>query len=124
MVLYLVNIVVVLFIMFSCDVFVGFFFFKQKTAYEMRISDWSSDVCSSDLGCGHTTTTFRYRNRPITSAIGKQSRHAGISRRSRCRAFAPGLTPISWIAPPRFPIAAHWQWQQHVARLCLNASHG
>src|SRR3546814_3079637 len=30
----------------SCVVF---FFFKQKTAYEMRISDWSSDVCSSDL---------------------------------------------------------------------------
>src|SRR3546814_12912526 len=29
--------------------FVYFFFFKQKTAYEMRISDWSSDVCSSDL---------------------------------------------------------------------------
>src|SRR3546814_10088449 len=29
-----------------------FFFFKQKTAYEMRISDWSSDVCSSDLGGG------------------------------------------------------------------------
>src|SRR3546814_8100849 len=28
---------------------VCFFFFKQKTAYEMRISDWSSDVCSSDL---------------------------------------------------------------------------
>src|SRR3546814_1777199 len=31
----------------SCCVW--FFFFKQKTAYEMRISDWSSDVCSSDL---------------------------------------------------------------------------
>src|SRR3546814_14393194 len=30
-------------------VFKCFFFFKQKTAYEMRISDWSSDVCSSDL---------------------------------------------------------------------------
>src|SRR3546814_4345692 len=30
-----------------CDLFI--FFFKQKTAYEMRISDWSSDVCSSDL---------------------------------------------------------------------------
>src|SRR3546814_5811072 len=29
--------------------FIFFFFFKQKTAYEMRISDWSSDVCSSDL---------------------------------------------------------------------------
>src|SRR3546814_2729148 len=34
--------------MFSCVYF--FFLFKQKTAYEMRISDWSSDVCSSDLG--------------------------------------------------------------------------
>src|SRR3546814_1069661 len=30
-----------------------FFFFKQKTAYEMRISDWSSDVCSSDLHAVH-----------------------------------------------------------------------
>src|SRR3546814_8850638 len=29
--------------------YILFFFFKQKTAYEMRISDWSSDVCSSDL---------------------------------------------------------------------------
>src|SRR3546814_19344106 len=29
-----------------------FFFFKQKTAYEMRISDWSSDVCSSDIDGG------------------------------------------------------------------------
>src|SRR3546814_2002723 len=39
-----------------------FFFFKQKTAYEMRISDWSSDVCSSDLirrcRTGTTSTTF------------------------------------------------------------------
>src|SRR3546814_4345927 len=40
--------------MFLCwsdivDVVLGFLFFKQKTAYEMRISDWSSDVCSSDL---------------------------------------------------------------------------
>src|SRR3546814_5469263 len=33
-------------------IFVFFFFFKQKTAYEMRISDWSSDVCSSDLRHG------------------------------------------------------------------------
>src|SRR3546814_5474325 len=31
------------------DCLMVFFFFKQKTAYEMRISDWSSDVCSSDL---------------------------------------------------------------------------
>src|SRR3546814_6238489 len=32
-----------------CFYFLFFFFFKQKTAYELRISDWSSDVCSSDL---------------------------------------------------------------------------
>src|SRR3546814_4747828 len=32
-----------------CFFFVVFFFFKHKTAYEMSISDWSSDVCSSDL---------------------------------------------------------------------------
>src|SRR3546814_14849864 len=48
-----------------------FFVFKQKTAYEMRISDWSSDVCSSDLAsradCGRTaqpaTTTGRHPER-------------------------------------------------------------
>src|SRR3546814_422744 len=35
--------------LFGCVGIVSIFFFKQKTAYEMRISDWSSDVCSSDL---------------------------------------------------------------------------
>src|SRR3546814_1254010 len=34
------------------------FFFKQKTAYEMRISDWSSDVCSSDLTMSLSTITL------------------------------------------------------------------
>src|SRR3546814_1419438 len=35
--------------LYGCCCVVVIFFFKQKTAYEMRISDWSSDVCSSDL---------------------------------------------------------------------------
>src|SRR3546814_5167407 len=40
-------------LLYCClDFGVFFFFFKQKTAYEMRISDWSSDVCSSDLATG------------------------------------------------------------------------
>src|SRR3546814_15123423 len=43
-----------------------FFFFKQKTAYEMRISDWSSDVCSSDLGL------------PI--GVGESQRGRGVER--------------------------------------------
>src|SRR3546814_4308418 len=38
-----------IFILFATQFLFYFFFFKQKTAYEMRISDWSSDVCSSDL---------------------------------------------------------------------------
>src|SRR3546814_2459167 len=43
-----------------------FFFFKQKTAYEMRISDWSSDVCSSDLICqrGNGDAADQVRRQP------------------------------------------------------------
>src|SRR3546814_3575311 len=41
----------IVFVFYDC-MFLFFFFFKQKTAYEMRISDWSSDVCSSDLPDG------------------------------------------------------------------------
>src|SRR3546814_7806297 len=40
-------------------VIVCVFFFKQKTAYEMRISDWSSDVCSSDLGLADVGAYYR-----------------------------------------------------------------
>src|SRR3546814_4482410 len=59
-----------------------FFFFKQKTAYEMRISDWSSDVCSSDLhylttgekriiGIGRLTSARR-RDRSEERRVGKE----------------------------------------------------
>src|SRR3546814_14496757 len=41
------------------------FFFKQKTAYEMRISDWSSDVCSSDLQQRHHRRRDRHRRAPV-----------------------------------------------------------
>src|SRR3546814_10899368 len=47
------NVVCVELVLYIHFVFVLFFFFKQKTAYEMRISDWSSDVCSSDLRGPH-----------------------------------------------------------------------
>src|SRR3546814_11153462 len=40
------------------------FFFKQKTAYEMRISDWSSDVCSSDLAISRNGPSGRVTCRP------------------------------------------------------------
>src|SRR3546814_5914977 len=41
------------------------FFFKQKTAYEMRISDWSSDVCSSDLSVKKWNEELRDGNDPL-----------------------------------------------------------
>ena len=43
----------------SFFVFIFFFFFKQKTAYEIYQCDWSSDVCSSDLGLGADTDSFQ-----------------------------------------------------------------
>src|SRR3546814_3981939 len=43
------SLCLIFYLRFLVIVYVVFFFFKQKTAYEMRISDWSSDVCSSDL---------------------------------------------------------------------------
>src|SRR3546814_6369688 len=54
-----------------------FFFFKQKTAYEMRISDWSSDVCSSDLPVlrpGAQAQQYRRSNRSPRRA---EDAHAG-----------------------------------------------
>src|SRR3546814_4658517 len=41
------------------DIYMFFCFFKQKTAYEMRISDWSSDVCSSDLAQLSANSSFQ-----------------------------------------------------------------
>src|SRR3546814_10024264 len=57
-----------------------FFFFKQKTAYEMRISDWSSDVCSSDL--------------PDTAAKMAQPMTLVCSRRPG-RRFSQGARPLN-----------------------------
>src|SRR3546814_8530179 len=51
--MYCVCLCTVCVILCVCDLYFVFFCFKQKTAYEMRISDWSSDVCSSDLDPHH-----------------------------------------------------------------------
>src|SRR3546814_9548145 len=59
-----------------------FFFFKQKTAYEMRISDWSSDVCSSDLLLGEHTGRAEYEK--AAQALGVRSlRDLGLSDLAR-----------------------------------------
>src|SRR3546814_12866120 len=67
-----------------------FFFFKQKTAYEMRISDWSSDVCSSDLRrCPGCATR---RRRPV--------RRWGIRARREWRALRARHCP--WLRRQRY----------------------
>src|SRR3546814_2870745 len=72
----------VMLMFYRVSISVFFFFFKQKTAYELRISDWSSDVCSSDLS-----------NRP---------RRQGAIRRSAALPARPALP-----APePRAPLGA------------------
>src|SRR3546814_3062181 len=61
-----------IFCVFLCRVYlctIFFFFFKQKTAYEMRISDWSSDVCSSDLSSLLPATAFGTRDQVEAAAV-------------------------------------------------------
>src|SRR3546814_1212200 len=70
--------------MYFCFVLIYFFFFKQKTAYEMRISDWSSDVCSSDLIPDHgERRAGRDPCGPHPCAAGRGRAHRGGRRRDR-----------------------------------------
>src|SRR3546814_4157101 len=66
------------FLLFLC--FSLFFFFKQKTAYEMRISDWSSDVCSSDLFSSLRATVA---SRSAMSRVTRAARAVGRSEERR-----------------------------------------
>src|SRR3546814_5079441 len=91
-----------------------FFFFKQKTAYEMRISDWSSDVCSSDLptrtptrlqaidlefaACGHGTLGLHHQ---LGFDVGGASDvvEAQRQRRARRNRAASSLAPLALRTP-------------------------
>src|SRR3546814_11693614 len=64
-----------------------FFFFKQKTAYEMRISDWSSDVCSSDLVAAALGGIHHRRFEIALDGIGQ------FDRRGRTDNLWVGVTP-------------------------------
>src|SRR3546814_2113641 len=58
-----------------------FFFFKQKTAYEMRISDWSSDVCSSDLRAHGPACRVGRERRAHGQDAARHSRRPQLHRR-------------------------------------------
>src|SRR3546814_5958394 len=95
----------------------NFFFFKQKTAYEMRISDWSSDVCSSDLAnsgrriWSKIQTKHRISN-ALSRTVGKSRRHARARAAFRRELLAvaqhrPGIAP---------PIGLHDRRQAFIGR--------
>src|SRR3546814_15614708 len=58
--------------------YIVFFFFKQKTAYEMRISDWSSDVCSSDLNLLPVRTPLDLRHALASDDRDRARRRRGL----------------------------------------------
>src|SRR3546814_7638894 len=105
-----------------------FFFFKQKTAYEMRISDWSSDVCSSDLRTSLLTSRSRSmstasmpdaaarRRRP--SSISNVSRCCAV-RRGHCSARTPRRVRSAWCrrGRPRRPKAPSPRSEEHTSEL-------
>src|SRR3546814_14535605 len=77
------------------------FFFKQKTAYEMRISDWSSDVCSSDLDLGKGLgfwNTMPTRARSCTTSIDE----AYIS--SASSVISPSTRALATVSFMRFKV--------------------
>src|SRR3546814_3116260 len=91
--------------------FLVFFFFKQKTAYEMRISDWSSDVCSSDLKgqnpqCLSAEARWRWQSSPQCGS--RRIQESDDYRRTRAQ------TPVAVARPnhagirPRPPGGSYW----------------
>src|SRR3546814_3500060 len=87
-----------------------FFFFKQKTAYEMRISDWSSDVCSSDL-------------RPCVPGWRERSFAAGGSARSSAYPGVGDSHPAGAGGPENIPLSASGQMLRDRKSTRLNSSH-
>src|SRR3546814_17576245 len=71
------------------------FFYKQKTAYEMRISDWSSDVCSSDLGIDRAIETDVGRNIARDDRLWMLGGYRGAQRR---RIAVDGLGRVEPVA--------------------------
>src|SRR3546814_10879826 len=85
-----------------CFCFLFFFFFKQKSAYEMRISDWSSDVCSSDL--------------QIMALFGQQAPETGAGLGLSATAAGFLLLPANFITAACYPFVARMV-ERHGPRL-------
>src|SRR3546814_15128326 len=84
-----------------CELGLIFFFFKQKTAYEMRISDWSSDVCSSDLFVNPLPPTW------------------GNIAKAHDRDGAPVALPRGYEAMPEMAASGLWPTPSDYARILV-----
>src|SRR3546814_10474182 len=91
----------------------AFFFFKQKTAYEMRISDWSSDVCSSDL----PDVEARWR---ATHAVRRLARFGEDKLLDHIVALAKADSPSPFLTRG-FPLYFHFARQQLLIALARSA---
>src|SRR3546814_1536048 len=89
------------------EVVCDFLFFKQKTAYEMRISDWSSDVCSSDLlGLLHSgTAVIRSKPQGRPTASGFSANHEYAVFWSAVEKPSIGRLPRKGSKAERYPYA-------------------
>src|SRR3546814_2293605 len=93
-----------------------FFFFKQKTAYEMRISDWSSDVCSSDLIVAAATDCYGQIPRHSQRYGRYHVIHALAARNKRRAPVDHGVPDPSCRVEPRVAGSKHlsakifWDW--------------
>src|SRR3546814_11751641 len=86
-----------------------FFFFKQKTAYEMRISDWSPDVCSSDIAIARQGKPRRRSRLIVFVKMERQDLRSGSggipAKRAPSRGIFPRARPAAYraAAPPAGP---------------------
>src|SRR3546814_4937618 len=105
---------------------VCFFFFKQKTAYEMRISDWSSDVCSSDLlpraratDRGDEPVPVRASGRRLARLLARAKVRGGLSGQGVGAAARPDRPPCRGAGGDRGRSRAAAKSEEHT----LNSSH-
>src|SRR3546814_7620970 len=90
-----------------------FFFFKQKTAYEMRISDWSSDVCSSDLQPPHHE---EYRKAPYA----EEPAHGPNRTRLRTARGVPSWFETAASQPPHHEEFRKRSEERRVGKECVS----
>src|SRR3546814_6068440 len=99
-----------------------FFFFKQKTAYEMRISDWSSDVCSSDLRW-QPALPWRKRSRRWHSPVERMTAAVAVTGMRRQRNDRLGRTAVAsrarcgYPAPQAAPGLHLFRSEEHTSEL-------